>query len=169
FRGQLCEPRLARAYDIGCNSALVFDHFVDALFQGPGADKLMNLNRFRLTNAERPIGGLVLHRRIPPAIKMKDVICLGKIQTGAPGFQGKNEDPGSGSSGLKAIHHSSRFFFGTPPCRKSASSPNVSCSNLCSRSPISLNWVKMSARSPEERTSSSISARRAAFPDRPAA
>src|SRR6185437_1423006 len=86
-RGQLREPALAIAdYEIG-QGLLLLDHLVDLLFQGPGADELAYLHVPGLANAERPIGGLVLHGGVPPSVQVDHVAGRGQVEPGAAGLQ----------------------------------------------------------------------------------
>ena len=40
----------------------------------PGAEELVHLHVPRLADAEGAVGGLVLHRRVPPAVEVEDVV-----------------------------------------------------------------------------------------------
>jgi hypothetical protein len=50
---------------------------VDAFFQRPRADELVDLDIAGLADAEGPVSGLVFHRWIPPAIEMEDMVGSG--------------------------------------------------------------------------------------------
>ena len=46
-----------------------------------------------LADAEGAVRGLVLHRRVPPPVKVDDVGSGGEIEAGAPCFERKHEKP----------------------------------------------------------------------------
>src|SRR5581483_7679531 len=71
----------------------------------------MNLDVFALTYSERTIGSLVFDCRIPPPIKMKDMIFCRQIQSCTSGLQRENEDARSIILALKTRHHAVALFF----------------------------------------------------------
>ena len=50
-----------------------FDQGVDLLFDRAAADEFMHQDILLLSDAEGAIGGLVLHRGVPPAIEVHDM------------------------------------------------------------------------------------------------
>src|SRR5580700_3090305 len=52
---------------------LRFDEYVDSFFYGATTDEFMHKNVALLPDAERAVGGLVLDRRVPPAVEMHDM------------------------------------------------------------------------------------------------
>src|SRR5258708_2153186 len=75
--GQLGQPALPVAdHEVG-EGLLLLDHLVDLLFQGPGADELAHLNVALLPDTEGTVGGLVLHRRVPPPVEMHHMVTCG--------------------------------------------------------------------------------------------
>src|SRR5437899_2528923 len=59
------------------------DQLVDLLFYCTAANEFVNKNVAFLTDAEGAVGGLVFHRRVPPAVEVDDVAGLREIQSGA--------------------------------------------------------------------------------------
>ncbi|MNW63603.1 hypothetical protein D3C74_418260 [compost metagenome] len=74
----------------------------------------MHLYIFGLTHPISPVGGLILHSRVPPAVKVEDMIGCGQIQSHAAGLDGQNEDGRllvlRQCSGLEFLNHA-------VPCR----------------------------------------------------
>src|SRR5271163_1922758 len=64
----------------------------------------MHLNGLRLPDAKRAVGRLVLDRRIPPAVEVKDVIRLREIEPGAAGLEREDEE-GRPVSTLEGLDH----------------------------------------------------------------
>ena len=100
--------------------------------------------------------------------KWKTWLARGQVEARAAGLEREHEErravrrPGSAPPSRRAAS-SARRRAGTAPRARS-----VSCRCRRRISPISANCVKTSARSPAASTSSSISARRASLPERPA-
>ena len=100
--------------------------------------------------------------------KWKTWLARGQVQPGAAGLEREEEDraarrprPGSARTIAVALRRA------TPPCRNRTSRVERRLQvRRTSKSPISANWVKNSARSPAARTSSSISVSRASLPER---
>lgn len=65
---------------------------LSSILHGPTANKLVHEHAFLLADAESAVGGLVLHRRIPPAIEMHDVRGSSEIESSAAGFQRQHEE-----------------------------------------------------------------------------
>ena len=76
---------------IARQGALGFDERVDAILDRATADELVHEDRLSLANPERPVGRLVLDRRIPPAVEVADVVRRHQVQPGSAGFQRKDE------------------------------------------------------------------------------
>src|SRR5260370_17032562 len=72
---------LSAPHDAFCQHLLLLDHQVDTFFQGSDADELMYLDIFLLSNAKRSIGGLILHCRVPPAVKVENIVGSGQVKT----------------------------------------------------------------------------------------
>ena len=158
---QLAEPRLAGA-DHGVGElALVVDERVDALLDGALAHQLVDEHGALLADAPRPVGGLVLHRRVPPAVVVDHLAGSGEVEPGAAGLQRHEQQrrrrrrPGTAST------IRSRPVLDTPPCRNGGveAEPLVR-GGCCSSSPISRNWVNTSARSPASSRSVTSSSKR---------
>jgi hypothetical protein len=64
--------------------SLAFLQGEDLLLDAAGDDQLVDENRLVLTETMRAIGGLVLHRRVPPGIVVDDRIGSGQIESDAP-------------------------------------------------------------------------------------
>src|SRR5215510_3732975 len=65
----------------------------------------MDLDVFRLANAKRTVGCLVLHRRIPPSIKVKNMVSTGQVQASATSLEGQNKDLWAITISLEALDH----------------------------------------------------------------
>ena len=83
--------------------ALRFDELVDLLLYGSAAHEFVHQHVLRLADAKGAVGGLVLHRRIPPAVEMHDMRGGGQIEARAAGFERKHEEP-HGFVFLKSAH-----------------------------------------------------------------
>ncbi len=55
--------------------------------QGPATDELVDLHIARLADTESTIGGLVLDRRIPPAVEVNDVVGGRQVEPRAAGLE----------------------------------------------------------------------------------
>ena len=64
----------------------------------------MHLHVPRLTDAKSTVGSLILDGRVPPAVKVKDVVGAGQVQPRAAGFERKDEDRRAVSFLLKTRH-----------------------------------------------------------------
>ena len=89
--GQLGEPAFAGADDLLGQRLLLLDHRVDPLLQRADADELADLDVPPLADAERPVGGLVLHGRVPPPVDVDHVAGRGQVEAGAAGLQRQQE------------------------------------------------------------------------------
>ena len=82
------------------------DHRGDLLLDRAGADELADLHRLALPDPERAVGGLVLDRRVPPAVDVDHVVGRGQVQPGAAGLQRQHEQRRRrGVVGLEAGDH----------------------------------------------------------------
>ncbi len=72
--------------------AFLVDQGVDAFLDGTAADELMDQHVAFLTDAKRPVGRLVLDRRIPPAIEVDHVRCGSQVQAGPAGLERQDEE-----------------------------------------------------------------------------
>src|SRR5690606_36657490 len=89
---EFAEPVLAGAdHGLG-DRAFAGEQLVDAFLQGPGGDQLVDVDGLRLPDAVGPVGGLVLHGRVPPAVVVDDVGGAGQVEAGAAGAQGDEQD-----------------------------------------------------------------------------
>src|SRR5260370_36259856 len=70
---------------------LRFDHVVDFIFDRPPAHELVHQYVLVLSNAKSTVRGLILNRRIPPAVEMHDVGGGRKVQPCATRFERKHE------------------------------------------------------------------------------
>ncbi len=64
----------------------------------------MHLHVARLPDPEGAVGGLIFHRRVPPAIKVEDVVSVGEVQPHAAGLQ-REDKQARPLGGLEAPHH----------------------------------------------------------------
>src|SRR6187431_146371 len=62
-------------------------HFDDTLFDAVLGDETVNGDRSLLTDAVGAIGGLCLHRGVPPRIEVNYVVCGGQIEPEPAGFE----------------------------------------------------------------------------------
>ncbi|MNV46648.1 hypothetical protein D3C71_1384880 [compost metagenome] len=85
--GHFREPVLARPHNLLGEALLPLDQLVDSLLQRSLTDQLVHLHIFVLANAERTVGRLILHRRIPPAVIMYDMVGPCEVQTHTAGFE----------------------------------------------------------------------------------
>lgn len=65
---------------------------VDAVFDGAGADELVDEDGFVLADAVGAVGRLVFGGRIPPRVVVDDGVGGGEVEAGAAGFEGNEED-----------------------------------------------------------------------------
>ena len=82
---------------------LRFDELVDLLLHGSAAHELVHQHVLVLADAEGAVRGLVLHRRVPPAVEVHDVRGGGEVEARAAGLERKHEEP-HGFVFLKAAH-----------------------------------------------------------------
>src|SRR5215207_5907480 len=76
--GELGQPPLAVGdHQVG-QSLLVLDHLIDLLRESADADELAHLHVPLLPDPERPVGGLILHRGVPPSVQVDDVTGRGE-------------------------------------------------------------------------------------------
>ena len=95
---------LAAAHDRFGQRLLALDDVVDALFQRPCHDELVHLHVAPLADAERPVGRLVLHGRVPPAVKVEDVVGARQVEAGAACPQAEHKDRRA-IVALEGLHH----------------------------------------------------------------
>ena len=76
---------------------LVVDQLGDALLDGALADQLVHEHRAALADAPGPVGGLVLDRRVPPAVVVDHLARRREVEPGAPGLERHQEQRGSGT------------------------------------------------------------------------
>src|SRR5215218_5533571 len=81
------EPVLPSADDAFREVALGVDHLVDALLDGACCHDLVDLHGAPLADAVGTVGGLILHRRVPPTVEVDDVRRRSEVETGAPCLQ----------------------------------------------------------------------------------
>ena len=85
-------------------------------------NQLVHLDVPRLADAVGAVGGLVLHRRVPPAVEVEDVVGGGQVEPGAAGLERQDEDgrAGVGSWKRSTIRHG-------PPAgrRRAGTAPTV--------------------------------------------
>ena len=65
---------------------------MDAVLDGVGAEQFVHENRFGLTDAVGPVGGLCFGSGIPPGIVVNDGIGGGEVEPGPAGFEGNEKD-----------------------------------------------------------------------------
>src|SRR6266542_3626242 len=65
----------------------------------------MDLYVSLLADAEGAISGLILHRRVPPAIEVEHVAGLSEVETGAAGFERQHEQSRPMRLILEPRHH----------------------------------------------------------------
>ena len=68
--GELTEGLLSAGHDPLRQIALGANQGINALLHRAAAHQLMRMHRTDLTDSMGPIGGLVLHRRVPPTVVM---------------------------------------------------------------------------------------------------
>ena len=71
----------------------------------------MHLHASRLPDAEGPVGGLVLYRRVPPAIEVEHVRGRCEVESGAAGPQREEKHPRPVRR-REALHHPVAFHLG---------------------------------------------------------
>ena len=77
--GEFGQPSLAGSHTLGSDFLFAFDHFVNLFLQCSGTDELMHHYIFSLPDAVGPVGGLIFHRRIPPAVEMHHMRACGQV------------------------------------------------------------------------------------------
>ena len=60
--------------------ALGGDQLVDPVLERAGTDELAHQDVLALADAERPVGRLVLHGRVPPAVEMDHMVGGGQVE-----------------------------------------------------------------------------------------
>ena len=91
--GELGEPPLGcGSHHLAGGLLLDFDHEVDAVLEGTGADQLVDVDIPGLADAEGPVGGLVLHGGVPPPVVVNHVVGPWQVEAGAAGLEGQDED-----------------------------------------------------------------------------
>src|SRR5580692_7077397 len=93
FVAQLGEPQLGAPLEEVLHERLLrLDQLIDFILNGASTDELVHENVAGLTDAEGPIGGLILHRWIPPAIEVHYVRGSSEIEAGAASFERQDEE-----------------------------------------------------------------------------
>ena len=73
----------------------------------------MHLDIALLADAKGAVGGLILHRGIPPAVKVEDMAGAGQVEANATGFEREDKDWRTIGLLLKLFHHAlARFGWG---------------------------------------------------------
>ena len=103
---QFGEPPLrGGAHHLVGGLLLGLNHGVDAVFEGAGADHLVDVDVPRLTDAEGAVGGLVFDGRVPLPVVVDDMVGARQVQAGTAGLQRQDEDLGAMRVVLEAFHH----------------------------------------------------------------
>ena len=89
--------------DVG-ELALVVDDHADAFLDGAFAHELVDVDGAFLADAPRPVGGLVLDRRVPPAVVVDHLAGRGEVEAGAAGLQ-RDEQQRRPRSVLECVDH----------------------------------------------------------------
>jgi len=93
FVRQFGELQFRAAFEHVLDETLLgFDQLIDFILDGAATDKFMHEDIPGLPDPECAIGGLVLHRRIPPAIEMHHMRGGGEIQARTTGFERQDEN-----------------------------------------------------------------------------
>jgi hypothetical protein len=71
---------------------------VDLFFDGAAADELVHQHVLGLPDAEGAVGGLVLHRRVPPAVEVHHVRRGGQVQPEPPALSDSTKNGTDSSS-----------------------------------------------------------------------
>ena len=74
------------------------------LLERARADELVHLDVAGLADAKGAVGGLVLDRRVPPAVEVEDVVGGGKVQSRAARLEREDEDRRA-VRGLEPLDH----------------------------------------------------------------
>ena len=114
---------LAGADDLVGQRLLLLDHRVDPLLHRAEADELADLDVAPLPDAERPVGRLVLHRRVPPPVDVDDVAGGGQVEPGPAGLERQQEQRWLVERG-ELLDHRVPLLLGVPPCRNSTGQPS---------------------------------------------
>src|ERR1051326_7918368 len=75
-------------------------------------DELVNLHVLYLSDAKGAVGGLVLDGRVPPAIKVEDMIGRRQVEADTASFQREDEERRAVPVFLKTLHHRIALLFG---------------------------------------------------------
>ena len=79
-----------RQHEVG-DVALAGHDLLDPLVDGAGAHEAVRHDGAGLADAPRPVAGLVLDRRVPPAVVEHDVAGGGEVEAGAAGLERQHE------------------------------------------------------------------------------
>ena len=121
---------------------------LDPLVDGAGADQAVADDRAPLADAPGPVPGLVLHRRVPPAVVEHHVVGRGQVEPGTAGLERQHQAPApgpvlevadqpvAGAAGQAAVVAGDRHAGRARSGRSASFSPQLA------------KWVKISTRSP---------------------
>ena len=79
FCTHLGQPTFAAANNGFDKPFFTFDHLINLFFQRTHGNILMHLNITLLPNSEGPVGSLVFDGRVPPAIKMENMVSARQV------------------------------------------------------------------------------------------
>jgi len=65
---------------------------IDALLHRAAANEFVHHHLALLADPKGTIGGLILHRRIPPAVEMDHMRCRGEVEPGTAGLEREHEE-----------------------------------------------------------------------------
>src|ERR1041384_1362251 len=71
---------------------LGFNKLINFIFYSTAADELVHQNIFYLADAEGAVRGLVLHRRVPPAVEVHDMRGGGQVEARAAGLEKRTKN-----------------------------------------------------------------------------
>src|ERR1035441_8040293 len=89
--GELRKPALAGADNPLRERFLLLDHGVDPFLERAYADELAHLHVLALPDPESPVGRLVFHGGVPPAVDVDHMAGGRQVQPGAARLQGEQE------------------------------------------------------------------------------
>ena len=166
--GQLAEPRSPAAPTTASASARLSS--ISSATRSstvPWQTSLWTNTDCGLADAPRPVGGLVLDRRVPPPVVVHHPTGRGEVRArcrrpSARRAAAATRRPAWKRSTMRSRHAGPRRRGGT--ARRSA---NRSPRWRASSSPITRYWVNTSARSPASSRSATSSSKRASLPQRP--
>src|SRR6266700_7258396 len=84
---QFGEPTFITPDDAGSKCLLTLNHFIDLFLKRPRTNVFVDLYVACLPDTECAVSRLILHSRIPPSIKMENVIRIGEVQADAACFK----------------------------------------------------------------------------------